>query len=198
MPEPFLPLVLFAVVSTLTPGAATTLITATGARFGLGPSLPLLAGAALGLASLGVVAGAGLAGLVLAVPSARLVIRLAGSAYLLWLAWRVGTSGPPPARTELATPPGFFGGAGLLWLNPKGWATSLAAASSFGAAADGPWQLAVLLGATLGLAAAGSLLVWCSAGQILGRILQSDRQWRALNAVLGTLLALSIIPMWLD
>lgn len=198
MTDPILPLVLFAVVATLTPGAATTLITATGARFGLGPSLPLLAGAALGLASLGVIAGAGLAGLVLAVPSAQLLIRLAGSAYLAWLAWRVGTSGPPPARAELAAPPGFLGGAGLLWLNPKGWATSLAAASSFGAAAEGPWQLAAVLGATLGLAAAGSLLIWCTAGQILGRILEGERQWRALNAVLGVLLALSIIPMWLD
>ena len=48
----YLPLILFAVVSTFTPGAATTLATASGAHFGFRRSVPLMAGAALGLASM--------------------------------------------------------------------------------------------------------------------------------------------------
>ncbi|TKB06410.1 MAG: LysE family translocator, partial [Mesorhizobium sp.] len=96
----------------------------------------------------------------------------------------------------MAKPNSFFGGAGLQWMNPKGWAMGLGAAASFAALANGPLQLALLLGTVFGLAAALSLAAWCVAGTLLARLLRTERQWRMLNAVLGLLLAASIIPMW--
>ena len=50
--DAILPLVLFVVVSTITPGGATTLATASGAQFGFRRSVPLIAGIAAGLASI--------------------------------------------------------------------------------------------------------------------------------------------------
>jgi threonine/homoserine/homoserine lactone efflux protein len=136
--------------------------------------------------------------MLMAMPSLQLALRLMGSLYLLWLAWKIARSGAPRARSDLARPTGFIAGAWLLWYNPKGWAMSIAAAASFAALATGPIQLAALLGTTFGLAAATSLSLWCLAGQLLARLLRTDRQWRLLNAALGLLLALSILPMWLD
>ncbi|TIX53380.1 MAG: LysE family translocator, partial [Mesorhizobium sp.] len=46
-----LPLALFALISTSTPGIATTLSTASGAQFGFRRSVPLMAGSAAGLAT---------------------------------------------------------------------------------------------------------------------------------------------------
>jgi len=192
-----LPLIVFALVATLTPGGATTLATASGARFGFRRSLPLLAGIAAGLATLTAAAAAGLAGLMLA-PSLQLALKLAGSAYLLGLAWAIGRAGPPDLKAEAAAPIGFLAGAGLLWLNPKGWAMALGAAAAFAMLAEGPAQLALLLGSAFGLAAALSLSLWCLAGLLLARLLRTDRQWRAVNAALGLLLAASVIPMWLE
>jgi len=91
---------------------------------------------------------------------------------------------------------GFAGGASLLWLNPKGWAMSLGAAASFGAGADGPLQLALLLGSILGGAAAVSLCLWCLSGMLLARLLRSETQWRVFNRALGLLLAASIVQIW--
>ncbi|RUT99352.1 LysE family translocator, partial [Mesorhizobium sp. M7A.T.Ca.TU.009.02.1.1] len=51
MLEPILPLILFAIVATTTPGIATTLSTASGAQFGFRRSVPLLVGSAAGLAT---------------------------------------------------------------------------------------------------------------------------------------------------
>jgi len=184
------------VVSTTTPGGATTLATASGAQFGFRRSVPLIAGIAVGLTSLAAAAAAGLAGLLLAVPSLQTAMRLAGSAYLLWLAWKIAGSGPPNLRADMEVPTSFLGGACLLWLNPKGWAMALGAAASFAALASGPLQLAVLLGSTFGLAAAVSLSLWCLAGLLLARLLRTERQWRVLNAGLGLLLVISIVPMW--
>ena len=196
VPDTILPLVLFVVVSTITPGGATTLATASGAQFGFRRSVPLMAGITVGLASLAATAAAGLAGLLLAAPSLQAAMRLAGSAYLLWLAWKIARSGPPRLRADVGAPTSFLGGACLLWLNPKGWAMALGAAASFAALASGPLQLAVLLGSAFGLAAALSLSLWCIAGLLLARLLRTERQWQALNTVLGLLLAVSIVPMW--
>ena len=195
-PDTILPLALFVIVATVTPGGATTLATVSGAQFGFRRSVPLMAGIAVGLATLAAAAGAGLAGLLLAVPSLQTVMRLAGSAYLLWLAWRIARSGPPKLGAEAGVPTSFLGGACLLWLNPKGWAMALGAAASFAALASGPLQLAALLGSAFGLAAAVSLSLWCVAGLLLARLLRTGRQWRALNTALGALLAASILPMW--
>ncbi len=195
--EGFWPLAVFAVVSTITPGGATTLATASGAHFGFRRSVPLMAGIAAGLASMAAAAAAGLAGLLLAEPSLQVAMKAVGSIYLIWLAWTIGRSGPPRRRAGVARPTSFLGGAWMLWHNPKGWAMTIGAAASFAALASGPVRLAVLLGLTFGVAAAASLSIWCMAGQLLARLLRTDRQWRTLNVVLGVLLMASILPMWL-
>lgn len=195
-PDTVFPLALFVIVSTITPGGATTLVTASGAQFGFRRSIPLVTGIAVGLASLAATAAAGLAGLLLAAPSLQTAMRLAGSAYLLWLAWKIARSGPPNLGADMGTPTSFLGGACLLWLNPKGWAMALGAAASFAVLASGPLQLAVMLGSAFGLAATASLSLWCLAGLLLARLLRTERQWRVLNAALGVLLVISIIPMW--
>ena len=196
-PDSLLPLALFALTSTITPGGATTLATTSGAQFGFRRSIPLMIGISVGLATLACLAGAGLSGLLMAAPSLQLAMKIAGTTYLLWLAWNIGRSGPPNLRTNMASPLGFVGGAGLLWTNPKAWAMVTGAAASFAAMAVHPVQLAVLLGAAFGLAATVSLSIWCVAGLMLARLLRTERHWHAVNASLGMLLAVSIIPMWL-
>ncbi len=124
-------------------------------------------------------------------------MKLAGTVYLLWLAWKIGRSGPPHLQTQMATPLGFFGGAGMLWMNPKAWAMTTGAGASFAGLVDQPVQLVTLLGAAFGLAAIVSLSIWCSAGLVLSRLLRTDTQWHAVNAILGALLAASVVPMWL-
>ena len=195
---PYLPLILFAVVSTFTPGAATTLATASGAHFGFRRSVPLMAGAALGLASMAAAAAAGLAGILLTWPSLHLAMKALGTAYLLWLAIRIARSGPPHRRQGVGEPTSLAGGVWVLWQNPKGWAMTMGAAASFSALASGPAHLALILGLTFGATASVSLVIWCLAGQMLARALRSDWQWKALNVALAALLVLSIIPMWWD
>lgn len=196
--DSFLPLTLFTIVATITPGGATTMVAASGAHFGLRRSLPLVAGIAAGLASMAGAAAAGLGAAVMALPSLQLLMKVAGTLYLLWLASKIGRAGMPRRSAAAATPASFMGGVWMLWHNPKGWAMTMGAAASFGAAAAGPWQLAALLAVAFGVAATASLTLWCLAGQLLARALRSERQWRILNGVLAVLLAASIVPMWLS
>jgi threonine/homoserine/homoserine lactone efflux protein len=192
-----LPLVLFAAVATVTPGGATTVATASGAHFGFGRSVPLMAGIATGLASMAAAAALGFAGMLLALPSLQVALKAIGTLYLLWLAWRIGRSGSPQLDKDLARPHSFIGGIWLLWYNPKGWAMTSGAAVSFAALAASPAELAILLGTVFGVAAIVSLSLWCVAGHVLARRLTAGWHWRVLNMLLAFLLAASIIPMWL-
>ena len=190
------PLILFVLTSTITPGGATTLAAATGAQFGFRRSFPLLTGISVGLSTLAAFAAAGLSSLLMAAPSWQLALKVAGTAYMLWLAWKIGKGGPPKAQSEVASPPGFSSGVGLLWMNPKAWAMCAGAAASYAALAAHPLQFAALLGAAFGAASALSLSVWCVAGALLSQWLRTAPQWHALNATLALLLVASILPMW--
>ncbi|SEP78789.1 Threonine/homoserine/homoserine lactone efflux protein [Microlunatus flavus] len=190
-------MLLFVLVATLSPGGATALATASGARFGVRRSLPLMLGIAAGLATLAAAASLGLAGVLFRVPHVELAVRLLGTAYLLRLAWQTARGGAPGQAT-LERPRRFGAGVLLLWLNPKGWAMTLSAAGAFATAVDGPARLALLLGGTFLVGATVSQLAWCTLGGVLGRILTRPWHWRLLNGALAVLLVASVVPLWLE
>jgi threonine/homoserine/homoserine lactone efflux protein len=195
-PDQTLPLIAFAAVAMVTPGATTTLATASGAHFGFRRSLPFMIGVTIGVIAMATAAAAGLASLLLAMPSLELAMKLAGSVYLLWLAVKIGRSGPPHLNGSIARPTSFLGALWIQLQNPKGWAVTLAAAASFSELARNASELAALLGAVFGILGLLSLMLWCVAGLLLARLLRHDWQWRALNIALALALAASILTMW--
>jgi threonine/homoserine/homoserine lactone efflux protein len=196
-PSALVPLAVFVLIATASPGGATALATASGASFGYRRSLPLIGGIALGLASMAGAAATGLASVLLALPSLQLAMKAAGSLYLLWLAWQIAGRGAPNLADGRSRPSSFVAGVWMLWHNPKAWAMTTGAAASFAALTDGPLRLAVLLGLAFGFSATLSLSLWCGAGLLLAGLLRTDRQWRIVNMALGALLALTVLPLWL-
>ena len=199
MSEPITSLLLFALVATVSPGGATTLATASGAQFGYARSVPLMAGIAAALATLTGATAAGLSAVLLALPVLSVLMKLAGSAYLIWLAWKIGSMGAPQGNAQDgASPMGFATGYLLLLVNPKAWAMAFAASASFSAVASGPLQLALAMGTVFAGAALLSLSLWCGGGALLARTIRTQMQWRAVNMGLAALLAASIVPLWID
>ncbi len=199
MPETFYSFILFVIIATATPGGATTLATASGVQFGFKRSIPLMLGIATGLAALAAAAASGLATLVQSLPMLEWTVRAIGTAYLLWLAIKIGSAGEPKSTNQRSgTPIKFAGGLLLLLLNPKGWAMALSAAASFAAIASDTVELAIIMASSFSFAAIASLSIWCIGGATLSQVLRSEFHWRIVNISLGILLSLSIIPMWLE
>jgi len=195
----FASFLLFVAVTTLSPGGATALATSSGMRHGVRGSLPLILGMMSGMVTITAASAFGLGNLFLAYPSFRLGLAALGTAYFLWLAWKIGGSGAPALDEDRAKPPiGFAAGVLLLWLNPKAWTMALGAAASFGGLADNPVRLALILSGTFAVCGTGSLILWAFGGAELARRLTSPFQWRVLNLVLAALLLVSILPVWAD
>jgi threonine/homoserine/homoserine lactone efflux protein len=106
----------------LTPGPNMAYLALVAATEGRARGYAAVAGVALGLAVLGVLAAMGVAALIAASPLAYLVLRWAGVGYLLWLAWQ-GWRGAeqPEGETAAGSPLSVWFRRGLVTnlLNPK-------------------------------------------------------------------------------
>ena len=198
MVEALLSMVLLAIATPFTPGPSTLLAAASGARFGVGSTIPLMAGVAVGLASLMVAAAAGLMVLLQAVPSIHIVVKVLGSAYLLWLCWRISRITLAGDESGLLkSPVGFGADMAVLLANPKAWSMAIAASAAYAELVPNATQLALMLGTVFAVVAILATLFWCAGGVMLGSTLRSASQWRTVNLILAGLTALSIIPLWL-
>jgi threonine/homoserine/homoserine lactone efflux protein len=170
------------------PGPGNMFFAALGARFGTVATLPANAG--YHIATLVVTGLLGL-GLVSAVhPGTALFVglKLAGSVYVMWLAWKMATSGSTDTGMQSGKA-GFLDGVWLLLLNPKAYVIILLMYSQFGAM--GPADLLARVGVISLVFTLNNLLaflLWTVAGDGLGRLFAA-RLMRAGST-------LSLPPYW--
>jgi threonine/homoserine/homoserine lactone efflux protein len=189
------PLVLFAAAMCLTPGPNVVLVTATAANFGFRRSIPQILGVTFGFGVMIAAAGFGLSGLLQAEPRLHAVLKYAGAAYLLYLAWRIAradAASSGPARTR---PINFVEGMLFTWVNPKGWATALGALAAYTGMGDSVLSETAVVASVLAAACCVSLLLWAGCGAAIARFLANPRARAAFNRSMAGLLAISLLPV---
>jgi threonine/homoserine/homoserine lactone efflux protein len=190
-------LLLFVVVTLFTPGPNNTMLMTTGLNFGFRRGLPHLWGVALGFAVMVLTVGLGLGAVFQAYPAAYTVLKYAGAAYLLYLAWQIATAGAVEEGETRGRPIGFLEAAAFQWLNPKGWVMAVGAVSTYAAVAVFPLNVALMafLFGSLGILSSAT---WLGFGTGLKRLLTSPRTVRAVNITLALLLVASLWPIVAD
>jgi threonine/homoserine/homoserine lactone efflux protein len=193
-----IPLVTFAVAMAFTPGPNNVMLAASGVNFGFARTLPHMAGVTAGFVVLVLASGLGLGLVFEAVPQLQIVIKVVGSAYLLWLAYKVATAhlardtGGGPAR-----PFTFWQAAAFQWINPKGLVAAISAIAIYLRPGQEARDLAIMV-AVFGIVTAGSVTTWASFGVALRRLLRDPARARLFNIAMGLLLVVSIVPMLLE
>ncbi len=191
-----LPFLLFAVVAAVTPGPSNLILTSTGANVGLLRGLPCLFGVILGMGLMMFLVAFGLGNVVLASPWIILILKFAGSGFLLWLSWKIATAGHHEA-TSVKQSLGFWGAAAFQWVNPKSWLVSVSAVSTYLHPVKGPvFTQAILFGLLFLLAALPSCFIWLAFGVSIQRLLSEERTARKVNIALGVLLAGSVLLLF--
>ena len=124
----FLALLLYAFVTSITPGPNNFMLLASGVNFGFVRTIPHMLGIGIGFLTLLVGVGLGLGALLTAFPMLHGALKVAGAAYLLYLAWRIGTSRSLGKDGEEKTRPmTFIEAAAFQWVNPKAWVMAVTA-----------------------------------------------------------------------
>lgn len=184
----------FAFVSSITPGPNNTMLLASGVNYGFRRTVPHIAGISLGCVVMLLLVGLGLGQIFTAIPQLHDVLRYAGAAYLLWLAWKIATSGPMADHKAAGRPLTFLQAAAFQWVNPKAWILVVGAASTY-APRENFGRNVIVLAILLGLVNAPSICVWAGFGSAMRPFLSHPGRVRVFNIIMALLLVASLLPM---
>jgi threonine/homoserine/homoserine lactone efflux protein len=189
-------LVGLAFVVSITPGPNNALLLTSGIRFGFGRTVRHVAGTALGIGVLIVAMAAGIGVVLLAVPGAELALKLIGSLYLVYLAFRIATS-RAGRRMVIPRPLGVLDAAAFQFTNLKAWLFALAAVGTFLPPDLAPVVAGLAVAATCAVVVLATAAVWAAGGAALSRVVDDGRAQRVVNLTLALLLAASVAFIWI-
>lgn len=185
-------------VAAITPGPNNMLLTSSGANYGFMRTIPLMIGIMLGMQCILLLVAFGVGSLILLYPALHLILKIAGSAYLLWLAWKIGTATYEKLETD-APPPmpiPFWQGGMLQVINPKAWLMALGAVASFSLAGSQYLHSVVLISIGIALVNIVAGIIWIAFGSMIGKLLRSRRAWAIFNIFMGLLTAACVLLIW--
>lgn len=186
---------LFAFVTSVTPGPNNMMLLASGVNFGFNRTVPHILGISCGFFSLVLAVGLGLGAAFKAYPLLYTILRYAGAMYLLYLAWKIATSGPASdASGQEGKPQTFMQAALFQWVNPKAWVMAVGAISTY-TPLQGYFTNVFIISAVFALINAPSVCVWAGFGSLLRNALRDPFWLRVFNGVMAALLVVSLYPM---
>lgn len=159
--------------------------------------MPLVLGIATGVGLLLAAMGFGLGAALNTIPGFRIMLRIAGAAYIVWLAFRIATSGP--LRVDDTTRPsmGFFGGVAFQWINPKAWAVTISSAAIYIPPQDHASNV-ILAAFVLTVVSIPCVGIWAIGGVALRQTLTHPKLALAFNLATAFILVLTTIPVMLS
>lgn len=185
---------LFVVVTSITPGPNNTMLLTSGVNFGFRRTVPHMLGISAGVVVLMLSVGFGLGEVFRRIPVLYTVLETASVAYLLWLAWKIGTSGDIKLKTGERRPMRFHEAIAFQWINPKAWMMVLTAATTIRLSTDFGMNT-VAMAVVFYVVGLPCICVWAAFGTGMRSFLADPRRLRAFNIVMALSLVASMYPL---
>ncbi|MEQ1649946.1 MAG: LysE family translocator [Hyphomicrobiaceae bacterium] len=197
-------LLVFAFAAAVTPGPNNTMLLASGVNYGFRRTLPHLLGINLGFPLMVLAIGLGLAQVFAAEPRLYTILKVVSIAYLLWLAWKIGSATPKTPDAPSTSDDGhesqpltFLQAAAFQWVNPKGWIMGIGAFAAY--AIPGRAVLsAIIISLAYVVVGFPSSAIWAGFGVGMRRFLGTPARVRAFNITMALLLVASLAPVAAD
>ena len=204
--ETLLALASFIFVASITPGPNNLMLAASGVGFGLRRTVPHMLGVCAGFAVLVLTCGLGVGALIMQSPTAATALKVAGSGYLVFLAWTLrgnavgaGSADADAGRAagRPARPMSFAAAAAFQFANPKAWLMGVTAASAFLPALGGAWRALALLCLVATLVNAPCITSWALLGSTIRARLGNPAWQRRFSGVMVILTLYAALSIWL-
>lgn len=175
------------------PGPAIAALLAVGKVHGFSHGLRLFFGLQVGLGTAAAISAAGLVSLFVAAPFIRFGMLAVATAYLIYLAWQIGTAPTGQVEPETDTPPESLILAGVILgiANPKAYIAFASLMASYAINADNPlrdgttkWVIIVIVMIVVDF-------LWLLLGVAIGRAVLPPKAERAINVLLGGMIAVA-------
>jgi threonine/homoserine/homoserine lactone efflux protein len=189
--------VLYAFVSSITPGPNNTMLLASGVNFGIRRSLPHVSGITSGFGVLVLACGLGAGSVFELWPVLHDILKYAGALYMAWLAWKIANSGAPESAGTKPRPFSFLQAAAFQWINPKAWIMAIGAVAAY-TPAEGFFRNVIIITAIYCIVNFPCCFSWAAAGTLLRGFLAAPARLHAFNIAMALLLLASLYPVALD
>ncbi|ALM51973.1 LysE family translocator [Halomonas huangheensis] len=188
MPQ-WLPYTFFTLAITFSPGPINLLVMAMAGQAGWRATLPAIIAACTTAALTIVLAGLGLASLLVKAPLIPIVLSWVGVIWLSWMAWQLATSSPATDTKTNGQTVMLSGtkAVGLQLINPKGWMMALTAVTVFAGSEPTPTTITGMAVLFLILALIGSTS-WALMGTGSRHMLTTPRRTRIFNCLMASAL----------
>ena len=188
------------IIQSGTPGPNNIMLTASGKNFGYKKSIPHMLGVVLGFLSLLLVLSLGLITLFNQYPIVQTILRIIGSLYLLYLAYRIyfSVNTDDDSRSKPIT---FIESSLFQYVNPKGVMMAITTISIYTDYNSFEFinsfnQGMLLIFLAFLISNVLAVLTWVSIGVFLNNFVKSNKAIKAFNATMATLLVLTIV--WIN
>ena len=185
----------FGLIVAITPGPNNLMLFSSALNFGFKKTLPHAIGIWFGNIIMLILCGAGLATVFIGSPLIRQIMKIISIFFILYLAWKFGTTPPKNIKSERVRKPlNIFQASLFQWVNPKAWIFTVGAITLF-TTGKNIFKETFTIGYILVLTMIISTTAWSCGGYFLQKLLKSQKQQKIFNIIMGIILALTIIPI---
>ena len=182
---------LFAFVMSVTPGPNNIMLLASGAQFGYQKTLPHIFGILIGIATLFASVLLGLGAVLERYPDTYSVLKVFGSLYLFWLAWKITTASTDPNSMNNAQantkPMSILTAACFQFVNPKAWAMCVGSISTFTLAGEHYLESGLWIMLCFALNGFIAISLWAYLGAGIAQWLTTIKRKKVFNYTMGTM-----------
>ena len=193
MIELYIALVLFAFVSSVTPGPNNIMLLASGANFGFIKTIPHMLGISIGHVFMTILIGTLVMEIFKLYPITFTFLKIFCAIYLLYFAWKIASLSIKNSESTTSKPFSFYQAAIFQWVNPKAWAMSLTAITIY--APEKNFTSVVLVAVIFGFVNLPCVSIWTIFGQNLRRYLNTNIRMKFFNFTMAILLVITLYPI---
>lgn len=191
-----IPILLFTLSTTLTPGPNNFMLLNAGLHFGVRRSLGLYFGICLGFPLMVLMVALGLGAVFTQYLWLKEVLKVLGSLYLLYLAYQIFRS-HTKIKAGHGKPLSFFKAILFQWVNPKAWLMAIGAISIF-AISTNVLNNALILSAIFFIVCLPCLAAWLFFGALLQKVLKEEKHRQWFNAFMALCLVASVVMIFFE
>lgn len=195
----YLPLILFCVSTSITPGPNNLLIMLSGVKFGIKRSMPHYFGILVGFSVMVMLVGLGLGEVFTRLPILHQIVKYLGIAYMSYLAFKTILADPHLKHVlGKSKPVTFFQAILFQWVNPKAWMMAIGVIATYTTLSGNLFHQVFIISLIYFIEGIPCVGFWLLGGAALSRYLHNPSHMKKFNWTMGALLALSIIMMMFE
>jgi len=191
-----IPLIFFTVAAAFTPGPNNIIGSYSGFNFGIKKSLPLILGVTFGYTILITLAASGLNIIFSAYPMLKTIIKVIGSIFLIYLAYKISFQNKIKEKT-IKNPVKFIDTFIFQFINPKGVFAAITSISLFVELGENYTYHSMIVILVSFFCAITSITSWCLLGKFLRRFAKNKKFIQRFNYSMSFSLIVCVILIYL-